>query len=65
MDSMLVGPPIVTLVCIALYVYSKYEAMAWRTEYVEPCVRATEEYYRRPITPVIFASYECHSYAMH
>lgn len=62
MNSIIVGPLIVALVCIALYVYSKYEAMAWRTGYLEPRIQATEEYYGRPITPVIFASCEYCSY---
>ena len=62
MTSIIVGPLIIALLCIALYVYSKYEAMAWRAEYVGPRIRSSEEYDRRPITPVIFASREYHSY---
>ena len=63
MNSIIVGPLIIALVCIAFYIYSKYEAMAWRTGYLEPRIQATEEYYRRPITPVILASHEYCSYA--
>jgi hypothetical protein len=56
MASIIIAPLVIALLCIAFYVYSRHEALRWAVEYVEPRVQATEAYYRRPITPVLFAS---------
>ena len=63
MDPIIIAPLIIALLCVALLVYSKYEALRWGREYVDPRVQATEAYYQRPISPVIFASHKPHPHA--
>jgi hypothetical protein len=55
MNPILIAPLLTALSCIALYVYSQYEALRWSVSYVGPRVEATAEYFRGPFSPIVFA----------